>query len=285
MSAIPTLSIIGCGKLGRSLARMFVMHDSAMLADILNLNTESGARATAFIGAGRVARSYADLRPVDIFLIAAPDDQIESCCVSLAESGVLSASSVVFHCSGARQSSVLAPAQAQGASIASIHPIRSFAMPEKVIDDFAGTYCGVEGDQRALDVLTALFSSIGARFVPIRRDDKVLYHAAAVFASNYLVTLLDTAIQTYAKAGIPQDVALKMLSVLVRETISNVLQTGPELALTGPIARGDVDTVFRQYRAISAVNPAHGRLYKQLGIETMHLANRRKAATEAAEKK
>ncbi|GGI16552.1 Rossmann-like and DUF2520 domain-containing protein [Oxalicibacterium faecigallinarum] len=280
MSALPTLSIIGCGKLGRSLARMFVTHDSALLADVLNVNPESSARATAFIGAGRVARGYQDLRPVDIFLIAAPDDQIETCCAALAESGTLSARSVVFHCSGALPSSALAQASAQGASVASIHPIRSFAMPEKVIEDFAGTYCGVEGDPRALDLLTTLFNSIGARFVPIDRDAKVLYHAAAVFASNYLVTLLDTAIQTYAKAGIPQDVALKMMSVLVRETTSNVLQTGPERALTGPIARGDMDTVTKQYRALTAAHPAHGRLYKQLGIETVHLANRRKQGAD-----
>lgn len=277
MSALPSLSIIGCGKLGRSLARMLVTHDSVLLADILNLNVESGTRATAFIGAGRAVRGYQDLRPVDIFLIAAPDDQIEACCASLAETGVLSKKSVVFHCSGALPSSVLAKAQQQGAAVASIHPIRTFAMPEKVIEDFAGTYCGVEGDQRALDSLTPLFNSIGARFVPIEREAKVLYHAAAVFASNYLVTLLDTAIQTYARAGIPQDVALKMMSVLVRETTNNVLQSGPEAALTGPIARGDVDTVFRQYRAISAVDASQGRLYKQLGIATMHLANRRKA--------
>lgn len=275
MSTVPTLSIIGCGKLGRSLARLFVTHNSAMLADVLNLNTDSGARAVDFIGAGRAAGRYADLRAVDIFLIATRDDQIVPCCEALAQTGILSARSVVFHCSGALPSTVLEAARLQGASIAGIHPIRSFAQPEKVVEDFPGTYCGVEGDQRALDVLTPLFNSVGARFVPIEREAKVLYHAAAVFASNYMVTLLDTAIQTYARAGIPQDVALKMMSVLVRETIGNVLQTGPEQALTGPIARGDVDTVHRQYHALKAAHPAHGRLYRQLGIATMHLANRR----------
>ncbi|WP_293775690.1 Rossmann-like and DUF2520 domain-containing protein [uncultured Oxalicibacterium sp.] len=276
MSTVPTLSIIGCGKLGRSLARLFVTHNSAMLADVLNLNTNSGTRAVEFIGSGRVVQRYADLRAVDIFLLATPDDQIVPCCEALTQTGILSPRSVVFHCSGALPSTVLEAARQQGAAVASIHPIRSFAQPEKVVEDFPGTYCGVEGDTRALDVLTPLFNSVGARFVPIEREAKVLYHAAAVFASNYLVTLLDTAIQTYARAGIPQDVALKMMSVLVRETISNVLQTGPEQALTGPIARGDIDTVNRQYHALKATHPAHGRLYKQLGVETMHLANRRR---------
>lgn len=277
MSTVATLSIIGCGKLGRSLAYLFARHENAVLVDILNSHAGSAERAIAFIGAGHAAHAYQSLRAADIFLIATPDDQIEACCIALAQSGVLSTNSVVFHCSGALPSGVLHAAQAHGAAVASIHPIRSFAVPEKVVENFAGTYCGVEGDERALQVLGHLFNGIGARFVPIEQNAKVLYHAAAVFASNYLVTLLDTAIQTYASAGIPQEVALKMMSALVRETTENVLRIGPEQALTGPIARGDIDTVNRQYQALNAMHPAHGRLYRQLAVATMRLAKRRKA--------
>ena len=275
---IPTLSIIGCGKLGRSLARLLVTHHAAVLTDVLNRSPDSGQEAVAFIGAGRVASSYADLQPADIFLIATPDSQIETCCTALAQTGLLSANSVVFHCSGALPSSVLNTAQTRGAAVASLHPIRSFALPENVVADFADTYCGMEGDQRALDILSPLFSSIGAHCVPIERDAKVFYHAAAVFASNYLVTLLDTAIQTYARAGIPQDVAQKMMAALVRETAENVLHTSPEQALTGPIARGDMETVQRQYRALHAADATQGRLYKQLGLATARLAQRRKTS-------
>ena len=188
----------------------------------------------------------------------------------------MSASSIVFHCSGALPSSILDSASQRGAAIASIHPIRSFAVPEKVVADFAGTYCGVEGDQTALDVLNPLFNTIGAQTVSIQGDAKVLYHAAAVFASNYLVTLLDTAVQAYGKAGIPQDVALKMMAPLLRETTENVLQIGPEQALTGPIARNDIATVIKQYRSVNTWNRDYGKLYKQLGKLTAHLARRRK---------
>ena len=110
-------------------------------------------------------------------------------------------------------------ASVRGAAIASIHPIRSFAVPEKIIHDFAGTYGGIEGDQRALDILAPLFTAIDAQLVTIKSEEKILYHAAAVFASNYLVTLLDTAVRTYAQVGIPQDVALKIeLAPLVKTT-------------------------------------------------------------------
>lgn len=276
MSKPQTLSIIGCGKVGQTLARLWVQHQTVQLLDILNTAPASGARAVAFAGAGRVANSYADLQAADIYLIAAPDDQIVACCDALASSGRLSASSTVFHCSGALPSSILASASARGAAVASIHPIRSFAVPEKVATDFAGTYCGMEGDQVAIDVLAPIFAAIGAQTVPIQRESKVLYHAGAVFASNYLVTLLDTAVQTYAQAGIPQDVALKMMASLVRETSENVLQIGPEQALTGPIARGDIATVVKQYRAVNRWDKRYGKLYKHMGKLTAELARRKK---------
>lgn len=276
MSKPKSLSIIGCGKVGQTLARLWVQHQTVQIQDILNTSIESGTRATAFVGAGRVASSYADLQPADIFLITAPDDQIAACCMALANSGHLSASTIVFHCSGALPSSILDSASQHGAAIASIHPIRSFAVPEKVVADFAGTYCGVEGDKTALDALNPIFSALGAQTVSIQGDAKVLYHAAAVFASNYLVTLLDTAVQAYGKVGIPPDIALKMMASLVRETTENVLQIGPEQALTGPIARNDTTTVIKQYRSVNAWDRSYGKLYKQLGKLTAHLARRQK---------
>lgn len=276
MNQPATLSIIGCGKVGQTLGRLWHENHAVEIQDILNRSVESGMTAIAFVGAGRVAHNYADLRPADIFLIAAPDDQIAACCEALANTECLSTNNIVFHCSGALPSSSLQAASAHGAAIASIHPIRSFAVPEKIISDFADTYCGIEGDQRALDMLTPLFTAIGAQLVTIKSEEKILYHAAAVFASNYLVTLLDTAVQTYGQAGIPPDVALKMMASLVRETTENVLKMGPEQALTGPIARDDVATVLKQYRAVNKWNRRYGALYKQLGKLTAHLARRRK---------
>jgi predicted short-subunit dehydrogenase-like oxidoreductase (DUF2520 family) len=278
MNHAATLSIIGCGKVGQTLGRLW--HDNRVveIQDILNRSTASGEQAVTFIGAGTVVNNYTGLRPADIFLIAVPDDQIVACCEELANANLLSKDSIVFHCSGALPSSILQAASAQGAAIASIHPIRSFAVPEKIINDFAGTYCGIEGDQDALDIVTSLFASIGAQLVAIKSDEKVLYHAAAVFASNYLVTLLDTAVQTYGQAGIPEDIALKMMASLVRETTENVLEIGPQQALTGPIARGDINAVLNQYRAVKSWNRPYGLLYKKLGSLTARLASRAKGS-------
>jgi predicted short-subunit dehydrogenase-like oxidoreductase (DUF2520 family) len=274
MSTRPTLTIIGCGKLGRTLARLWQMNGCVVIHDVLNTSVESGEQATQFIGAGTAVARFADLRSADIVLIATPDDHVGACCEAIAQTRCITSGTIVFHCSGALPAAVLQSARERSAAVASVHPVRSFAMPEKVIREFAGTYCGVEGDRRALEVLRPLFAAIGAGFVEIDPAQKVLYHAAAVFASNYLVTLLDTAMQTYGEAGVPPDVALKMMAPLVRETMENVLQIGPEHALTGPIARDDVATVLRQYRDVKRWNKRYGALYKKLGKVTAALARR-----------
>ncbi|RJG00844.1 Rossmann-like and DUF2520 domain-containing protein [Noviherbaspirillum sedimenti] len=270
-----TLTIIGAGRVGKALGKLWTQHQAFRLQDVLNQSPASARRATAFIGAGQPISDYASLQAADVYLIATPDDQIVASCAALAQTGLLSADAIVFHCSGALPSSALRPAIDQGAATASIHPIRSFAAPERVVQDFAGTWCGMEGDQRALAVLDQAFSAIGAQLVPLQADAKIHYHAAAVFASNYLVTLLDVATQSYGRAGIAPDVALQMMAPLVRETMENVFRMGPEAALTGPIARGDMATANAQWHAVTAANPAHGELYRQFMQLTAELAARR----------
>ncbi len=270
-----TLAIIGCGNVGKTLGRLWVSNRTFILQDVLTRTLESAQRAVSFMGAGNAIADYPGLRPADVYLIATPDDQIEQCCDALTRAGKLSDNNVVFHCSGALRSTELQSAIRLGASVASIHPIRSFAVLEQVAKDFAGTYCGVEGDQRALDILGNAFSAIGAQLVPIDADSKVLYHSAAVFASNYLTTLIDVAQAAYVKSGIPGDVALKLMEQLVRESVDNIFRLGPANALSGPIARGDTATVEKQQIAVSGWDQAYGDLYEQFAKLTVELAARR----------
>lgn len=246
------------------------------MQDVMCRSLANAESAAEFMGSGGAVSDYAALRPADIYLIATSDDQIESSCAALARTGLISSDTIVFHCSGALPSSALHDAKQQGAAVASIHPIRSFASPEQVAADFTGTWCGMEGDIRALDILAPAFQSIGAKTASIRTEAKIHYHAGAVFASNYLVTLLDIAVESYGRAGIAPDIALDMMTPLVRETVQNVFKLGPATALTGPVARGDMATANRQLQAVAAADAAHGRLYEQLMLLTAELADRRK---------
>ncbi len=267
-----TLTIIGCGKVGKALGRCLAAGADMEILDVLNRSAASTLDAISFLGAGRAASGFDDLAPADFYMIATGDNQIESACEALANSGRLAEGSVVFHCSGAISSSALQSAGDAGAAVASLHPIRSFAAPEKVAADFGGTYCGIEGDHAALEALSLLFERIGARLVPIATSQKQIYHAAAVFASNYLVTLLDVAQQAYRQAGIPPEQSLQLLGPLVRNTVENVLHLGPSGALTGPIARGDLDAAKAQLLAVGKWDERLGELYRQLAGLTAELA-------------
>lgn len=272
-----TLNIIGCGRVGKTLARLWTQQAVFAVQDVLNRTSESAQHAVSFIDAGRAVGHYADLRAADVYMIATADDRIAQCCEALANSGRLTPHSVVFHCSGALPSTILQAAVQCGAAVASIHPIRSFADPEQAMNEFAGTWCGVEGDPQALDLLIAAFSAIGAHIAPIHAHNKIIYHSAAVFACNYLATLLDVAVQAYGKAGVPQDVALNMMESLVRGTIDNVFRLGPADALTGPIARGDMATAEKKAQAVAAWDKEYGKLYEQFMSLTVELVARRNA--------
>jgi predicted short-subunit dehydrogenase-like oxidoreductase (DUF2520 family) len=124
-------------------------------------------------------------------------------------------------------------------------------------------------------VLNPAFEAIGGHMVTILAEHKTLYHAAAVIASNYLVTLVDAALQAYEGAGVPREQALQMLQPLMNNTMDNIFRAGPEKALSGPIARGDLQTVEKQQNALATYRPALGELYGQLAQHTASLAQRR----------
>lgn len=274
MSALPVLNLVGAGHVGRVLGRLLAQHGGLRIGQVLTRSPASAQQAVDFIGAGSAIAAYADLQPAAVHMLAVGDDQIEPACAALVQALPL-AGSIVFHCSGALASDRLQAARAAGALVASVHPIRSFADPAGVAAQFAGTFCGVEGDPGALALLTPALAAIGAQPVPIDAAAKTVYHAAAVFASNYLVTVLDAALRAYQAAGIPEAVARQLAQPLASESMANVFRLGAAAALSGPIARGDLATVARQQQAVSAWDEPTGALYRSLVAPTMELAKRK----------
>jgi len=273
----PTLNLVGAGHVGRVLGRLFASTGIFALQDVLTRSQTSAAAAVDFIGAGHACTDMASMRPAQVWLLAVSDDQIGPACAALAATHDLEGA-IVFHCSGARASTELQAAQAKQALVASVHPIRSFADPAAVARDFAGTFCGVEGDPQALALLLPAFDAIGARPVAIDAKAKTVYHAAAVFASNYLVTVLDAALRAYEAAGVPPEVARELARPLASETLANVFRIGPVAALSGPVARGDMATVARQQAALGEWHAPTGDLYGALVPLTADLARRRTLA-------
>lgn len=268
------LNIIGAGHVGQVFGHLFARHAGWQVQDVLNRSMASAERAVAFIGSGHAIVDWQALRPADITMLSVNDEQIVACCDKLAVNH-LQTGSIVFHCSGALASNQLTSARAHGCALASVHPIRGFADPAEVLADFDGTYCGMEGDAEALEVLKTAMQAIGARCVIIDPAAKTLYHAAAVFACNYLTTLLDVALRTYIAAGISEKQAYELAQPLVIQTLNNVFRMGPPQALSGPVERGDWSTVERHQRAVDAWDPAAGQLYHVLTSHTASLAARK----------
>jgi len=272
-----TLNLVGAGHVGRALGRLFHARGVFDVRDVRTRGGASARAAVAFIGAGTPVEGDTAMRPADVWMLAVADDAIAGVAAALAAS-VPVAGAVVFHCSGAKASGELQALRDAGAHVASVHPVRSFADPAAVAAAFDGTFCGVEGDAPALALLVPAFEALGARPVRIDPAAKTVYHAAAVFASNYLVTVMDAALRAYAAAGIPPDVARELARPLATETLANVLRLGPEAALSGPIARGDAATVARQHAAVTAWDGPTGALYDALATATWDVARRKRAA-------
>ncbi|MBI2313660.1 MAG: DUF2520 domain-containing protein [Betaproteobacteria bacterium] len=276
------LNIIGCGRVGRTLARLWHERGVFEIQDLMDHTPAHAAAAARFAGAGRAVSELAATRPADLWMLTPRDAAIASCCEALARGGSLQAGSIVFHCSGATASGELAPVRDRGAFVASTHPLKSFAEPEQAAASFAGTWCGVEGDDAALAVLRPAWEAIGARLFAVDPAFKTVYHAGSVVASNYLTALMEVGIRCFARAGLPRETAMQVMEPLARTALDQVFRLGTVRALTGPVARGDYAVVARQIAAISEWDETVGEIYRRLGEVALELSREQGSATPGA---
>jgi len=267
-----TLTIIGAGRVGRTLAALWHQRGVFNIGAVLNRDAASARAAVAFIGAGHVAEEITAMAPAEVWLIAVPDDGMVQAAQSIAGSGRWRAGDVVFHCSGALASADLRAVVPPGVWVASVHPLKSFADPAAAVRTFAGTHCAAEGDAAALALLKPAFEAVGARIAEIDPRCKTLYHAASVLVCNNLTALMEAGLLCYEKAGLPRVTAAAMMQPLVRETVDNVFRLGTVKALTGPVARGDHAVVARQLDALRASDPRLAEIYRALGVIAVELA-------------
>lgn len=278
------MNIIGSGKLGRTLARLFSDAELVSIGGIYNRNIESSQSALEFIGAGRIINSIEQLssQPAELWMIATPDDVIRRCAEQLAElSNINWQKTIVFHTSGLKTSAELAPVKKLGSLVASAHPAHSFASPQRSINTFASTVCTLEGDTPAIENINTLFSAVGGQTTTIKAEAKPLYHAATVVASNYLITLLSASETLLEKAGIEEPLASTILSPLMRQSLENGLTEGAVNALTGPIARGDISTLQAHLKAIEQIAPDLRSTYTTMGTQALKLARQKNILKES----
>lgn len=264
-----TLSIIGGGRLGRTLGALIQQSGAFRQAAVLCRSEAHAQAAVAFIGGGTPVCSMAAVPASDAYLLSVPDDVLAEVAAELALQGV-PAGALVFHASGACDCSVLDPLRGHGARLASCHPAFSFAEPARAITRFAGTFCALEGDEAACTELAGLARQIGAQPFTLAAGGKAAYHAALTIASNYLVTLTGLAQTVAQQAGIDAAQSRALLGSLMHASLDNALELGAGAALTGPIVRGDLTTVQRHLQVLP--QPELRASYRALGRATLRLA-------------
>lgn len=233
--------MVGAGRLGHAVARA--------LADA----------PASFEPIGPLPRG-ADGREADAVLLCVPDAQIAHAAALIAPGRL------VGHCSGATGLEPLSPHEAF-----SIHPLMTVTTAET---SFAGAGAAIDGStDRGLAFAGRLARALDLRPVRVAGEDRALYHAAASVASNFLVTLEAAAERLAAQSGVDRELLLP----LVQATVANWGALGPELALTGPVARGDEETTERQRAAIEQRAPDLLPLFDALVAATRSLATRSRA--------
>ncbi|MDI6795487.1 MAG: DUF2520 domain-containing protein [Desulfatibacillaceae bacterium] len=277
----PSFAIVGCGTLGTALGRL-LFQKGYPVAGVASRSAESAKRLGSILETDNISTSLPKItQHADIVFLTTSDSAIEEVCKAIALAGGFKEGAVVLHCSGAASSQLLDSARSAGAYAGSMHPLQSFAGARPGVNLFEGILVSVEGDAPALDIARTIVADLGANHARVKADAKALYHAAAVVASNYLVTLLDMAFGLNKAAGISAQESVLGLFPLIQGTLGNIKTQGIPNALTGPIARGDVATVRRHIADMQEKAPDLLALYKSLGRATVDVALAKGSLTQA----
>jgi predicted short-subunit dehydrogenase-like oxidoreductase (DUF2520 family) len=209
---------------------------------------------------------------VEIVVLAVRDDAIRPVAAALKAHRAVNAGHVVLHLSGVQGQEALGILVTSGAALGSLHPLQAIADPEEAPERLRGAWAAVEGMPRAVEAAEQLARDVGLRPWRITAKAKAIYHAGAVFASNYLAVVLAVAQRLVRHAGLSDADAWAALGPLVDGTVANVRREGPVAALTGPVVRADDATIVKHLESLTFDD---AQLYRALGRVALELAQKR----------
>jgi predicted short-subunit dehydrogenase-like oxidoreductase (DUF2520 family) len=263
------VGLIGPGRAGQALARL-LPSSKYEIGPVLSRNFTSARRAVRLMRVGAPTASVDDFADCRVILIAVPDDAIAASASQLAEAPFSFRGKIVFHTSGALDSSLLAPLRARGAAVASLHPLQSFG---RHVLSLAGIHFAVEGDEKALRWAQILVTDWHGKILRLKPGQKVLYHAAATFASPLFTPLIQAAVVLMGHAGVGRKAAIQALKPLLLTTLENFTHSGRQ-SWTGPLARGDAGTVQKHVAALESADPVLARYYRWSALSALSLFDR-----------
>jgi predicted short-subunit dehydrogenase-like oxidoreductase (DUF2520 family) len=262
------IGVIGAGRVGAVLA---VALEAAghRIAAVAGESNASRTRIETLLPGVHVDKPTAVAKSADVLLLTVPDDSLDNVVRMLVASGAIPTGQVIVHTSGRHGLGVLEPAIAIGAHGIAMHPAMTFTGTDVDLNRLAGCMFGVtaEGDDRAF--AHELVADLGGRVVWVAEDRRALYHAALAHGANHLVTLVSQAMDLLRDAG--SDDPAATLGPLLRAALDNTLAYG-DAALTGPIVRGDVQTVRTHLQAMVVTAPSSVETYVEMARATVNRA-------------
>jgi len=277
-----SIGFIGAGILGKGLALGLAGAGYRVTAAASRSYESAQELASLVEGCRAEAEPQAVASSCDLVFITTPDDVITEVAASL----MWSPGQGVAHCSGAGTLDKLMPATRQGARCGSIHPLQTFAgvtTGRQSIERMKGITFAIEAHGWLLETLEGMAKDLGGRSIRIKPEDRVLYHTSAVMACGYLAALVDSAAGLWERMGLTKSDGMRALEPIARATLENLVKLGTQKAVTGPIVRGDVETVRRHMEALSERAPGLSTLYLALAEASLPLAEGRVGGAKARE--
>jgi len=262
------LGFIGAGTVGTALAVRLNSKGYQVVAASSRSQTSARKLTKVIRGCRAFNNNQGVADASELVFITTPDDTIASV-VSQIQWHV---GQSVVHCSGADSTDTLEPAKKLGAQVGVFHPLQTFASVKQAIENMPGSTFALEAEEPLLSTLKDMATALDGHWVELKASDKVVYHAAAVIACNYLVTLVKLASDLWQTFNIPPNQATQALLPLLRGTINNIDAVGIPQCLTGPIARGDTGTINKHLDALRKTAPALLSTYRELGLQTIPIA-------------
>ncbi|MCD6426554.1 MAG: DUF2520 domain-containing protein [Caldisericaceae bacterium] len=256
--------IIGAGHVGTTLSIIF--ENAGFEVFIASRSMKSAKKAASISGAK--ACSVKECGGSDIVFLTVPDSEITNAAKNIEQ--FVTEKQVIVHTSGALSSEIL---NFLPSHVASLHPLKSFADPVIAASSIKETLFTFEGDKTAETVLEEIVKKIKGKFVKIKPQNKILYHLAAVLAANYTVSLADISVNILKEIGFRENDAKSAIVNLLKGVLENMENKGTVSALTGPIERGDADTVKKHLTAIK--DPILKNIYIFLGFATLSIAEQK----------
>ncbi len=261
------IGIIGAGKVGTTLGKYLSQH-GIEVSGFFSRTQESADEAATFTETAAYQSMEGLVKVSDVIFVATPDGAVAEVWQRLRAYDLCGY--VICHFSGSLSSHVFSKIDGTGAYGLSVHPMYAFSDKFQSYQNFQKAYITMEGDDEAVAVMKPLWEGLGHPVMMVRAADKMKYHAAAAMASNEMLGLMQTSIDLLVQCGFDEAAAMTLLTPLIRSNMETMLEEGCVRALTGPVERGDMETVRGHLKALSGSGAEE--VYRSLGSKVTELA-------------